>query len=135
MRKSMGLVMASIAMATLISGSTAFAAKGSISGTINGHGCAHHGETCPVSTLDPHLALEPDFVIQKANGDYYFMTDLPRSTKVRYALKNVTVTGEIDERYKNIFVDEFKVDGKTVWSRTAQEEEREKLYAEGNYAF
>jgi hypothetical protein len=47
----------------------------------------------------------------------------------------VTVSGDIDERHKNIVVNEFMVNGKTVWSRQMQDEERERLNSEGAYAF
>jgi len=57
-----------------------------ISGTINGHGCAHGGHTCPADELDPHLAFEPDFVLQQADGEYYFLSNVPRETKVRHVL-------------------------------------------------
>lgn len=127
--------MSSLAFALLLGSGVASAATGSVTGKINGHGCAHHGETCPISRLDPHLALESDFVIQNSDGNYYFMSNLPRSMKLRYALKDATVTGHIDERHKNIMVKEFAVDGKTVWSQKMQDEEYKRLHAEGAYAF
>ena len=95
-----------------------------ISGRINGHGCAHAGSTCPLDRLDPHIALERDFVLQKLDGDYLFMTNVPRDTKVRHALKKVRVKGELDDRYNAIVVDELQVEEnggfETVWSQRAQ---------------
>lgn len=135
MKPALGVLISAMALTSLLGSTAAMAATGSISGKINGHGCAHHGQTCPVDRLDPHLALEPDFVVQQANGEYYFMSNLPRTTKVRYALMDVTVSGDIDDRHRNIVVDEFVVNGKTVWSRKQQQEERERLYSEGAYAF
>ena len=135
MIKPNAILMSSLTLAAMLGSSVAFAAVSSVSGKINGHGCAHHGESCPISRLDPHLALESDFVLQKADGDYYFMTNLPRSAKLRYALKDVTVTGEIDDRHRNIRVKEFQVDGKTVWSQKMQDEEYKRLYSEGAYSF
>lgn len=93
-------------------------------GRINGHGCAHAGSTCPLDRLDPHIALERDFVLQKSDGNYLFLTNVPRDTKVRHALKKARVTGELDDRYNAIVVEELEVEenGKfaTVWSPRAQ---------------
>lgn len=93
-------------------------------GRINGHGCAHAGSTCPIDRLDPHIALERDFVLQKRDGDYFFLTNLPRDIKVRHALKAARVTGELDDRYKTLIVDELEIDEhgtyKTVWTQRAQ---------------
>ncbi len=90
-------------------------------GTLNGHGCAHASTSCPSDKMDPHIALEPDFILQQANGEYYFLTNLPRSTKVRYVLDEVVVDGKLNKKYHSIMVKEFKVkDGggfKTVWSQ------------------
>ena len=52
------------------------------SGKLNGHGCVHAGMTCPVDRLDPHVALESNFVLQKSDGEYYFLTDMPMSVNV-----------------------------------------------------
>jgi hypothetical protein len=53
----------------------------------------HEGKTCPVDRLDPHIALERDFVLQKPNGDYMFLPNAPRTVKVRHVLSDVEVTG------------------------------------------
>jgi hypothetical protein len=96
-------------------------------GRINGHHCAHGGETCPLDRLDPHLALERDFVLQTPEGTYYFMPNLPRDVKIRHVLAQARVTGSLDPRYKTITVDELKVkeDGSfnVVWSQAKQAEE------------
>lgn len=126
-----GLLAASLAVA--FAGTAAMA--GTYTGKINGHGCAHMGKTCPVDRLDPHIALESDFVLQQGEGDYLFLTNVPRSVKVRYVLKDAQVTGDLNERYHSVVVDEFRVkkDGsyETVWSREAQEAERAYLANDG----
>ncbi len=71
-----------------------FAGK-TISGKLNGHHCAHEGMTCAIDKLDPHITLEEDFVLMVKDG-YYFLPNLPRDTKVRYVLENVTVKGDVD---------------------------------------
>lgn len=129
---SMHTLISSAVLASMLGAGVAVGAT--VTGKINGHNCAHHGHSCPVSKNDPHLALEPDFVLQKPDGDYYFMTNLPRDTKARYALQNVTVSGEIDEKHSNIDVDEFKVDGEIVWSKMMQREAREKMYGGEGWA-
>jgi hypothetical protein len=81
-----------------------------LTGTLNGHSCAHAGTSCPADRLDPHITLEPDFVLQKADGEYYFLPNVRRDTKVRYVL----------QRYNSMVVDELKVkrngEWVTVWS-------------------
>ena len=93
-------------------------------GRINGHSCAHGGTTCPLDRLDPHLALERDFVLQGADGHYVFLTNVPRDTKVRHVLKQARVTGKLDDRYNTLVVDEFQIKEagafKTVWTQQAQ---------------
>ncbi len=107
------------------------------SGKLNGHDCAHEGKTCPVDRLDPHIALERDFVLQKPNGDYMFLPNVPRTVKARHVLSDVEVTGELNPRYQSIEVNELRVksDGgmKTVWSKALQQEEFEYLYGEGKF--
>jgi len=109
---------------------TAFAET--ITGKINGHGCAHAGVTCPADRLDPHITLEADFVLQKGDGEYLFLPNLPRDTKVRYVLKDVKVTGGLDKKRHSLIVDKFMVKSggawKTVWSQKEAQEELDALY-------
>ena len=106
-------------------------------GKLNGHGCAHAGTSCPIDRLDPHIALESDFVLQKKDGDYYFLK-MPRSTKVRHALEQVQVSGELNKKYQSIDVDEFKVKKngayKLVWSKELQRRELDSLYNSEKYS-
>ncbi|MEW8506055.1 MAG: hypothetical protein AB2598_05085 [Candidatus Thiodiazotropha sp.] len=104
-------------------------------GTINGHECAHNGTTCPAEKLDPHIALESDFVLMVGEGDYFFMPNLSRDIKVRYVLDTVQVKGEKHPRFNSIKVDEFlvKKGGKyvSVWTRKQADFEYEALYRDG----
>lgn len=126
-----GLLAASLAVAFAVP--AAFA--GTYSGKLNGHGCAHMGTTCPIDRLDPHLALESDFVLMQGEGEYLFLPNVPRSVKVRHVLEDAQITGELNDRYHSVTVDELRVkmDGKykTVWSRKAQEAELEYLRNDG----
>ncbi|WP_419596986.1 hypothetical protein [Thiolapillus sp.] len=103
-------------------------------GKLNGHGCAHAGTTCPVDRLDPHIALESDFVLQKGSGDYYFLPNLPNlpyGVKVRHVLEDVQVDGTLDKRYNQIDVNAFRVKKagsyKTMWSKAMQKKEQDAL--------
>jgi len=86
-------------------------------GQVVGHSCAHHAELCPLKGLEAHLAMEPDFVlVDETDGTYVYLHNLPRDSKVRHALKHVTVIGELDEHSNAISVSELIVDDKSVWS-------------------
>jgi hypothetical protein len=110
-----------------------------VTGKINGHGCAHGGHTCPADKLDPHVAFEPDFVLQQADGEYYFLSNVPRETKVRHVLEEARATGEVNDRYNTMVVDELQVkeDGsyKTVWSQKAQQAAFDRIYKDGWFVF
>jgi hypothetical protein len=73
-----------------------------IEGKLNGVHCALEGDTCPIDRLDPHIALEQDFVVQQSNGDYYFIINLDRAVKARYVLEDVKVTGDVNDQYSSI---------------------------------
>jgi len=92
-----------------------------ITGKLNGHDCAHAGVTCAIDPKDPHITMEPDFVLQKNDGDYVFLTNMPREVKIKHVLKNAQVDGEMSNKYNSMVVDKFKIkDGdtwKTVWNK------------------
>jgi len=86
-------------------------------GQVVGHSCAHIAKLCPLEGLEAHLAMEPDFVLyDETDGTYVYLHNLPRDSKVRHALKHVTVIGELDEHSNAISVSELIVDDKSVWS-------------------
>jgi hypothetical protein len=90
-----------------------------VQGRLNGHECVHAGITCPLDPEDPHILVERDFVLQKEDGDYMFLTNLPRSTKLQYVLKDIRVSGVVDTKYNTIEVHELMImdddEWKTVW--------------------
>lgn len=116
-----------LALGAAIGAPTVFA--DTFTGKINGHGCAHAGTSCPIDRLDPHVVLESDFVLQKADGDYMFMPNIPHSVKVRHVLSDAEVTGELNPRYQSIDVNELWVGGKIVWSKAMQRAEFENTYS------
>ncbi len=105
----------------------AIAAMETKTGTMTGLACATVGYTCPLDQADPMLALERDFVLLGKSGDFYLMPNLDRAVKARHALKEVTVKGFVDERYRSITVEELIVDGRTVWSNEMERQMRERL--------
>lgn len=105
------------------------AEAGSVSGKLVGYECAHDGHECPTDKLDPHVALEPDFVVVKEDGSYVFIPNVPRATKIRHVLKDVTVSGEVNEKLNFVQVETLMVDGKTVWSPKTQQEAAQALWS------
>jgi len=104
-----------------------------VTGKIIGHHCAHEGKSCPIDKMDPHVALEWDFVLQKGNGDYYFLTNVPRDVKVRHVLETVTVSGKLNSRYHSIDVDSIKSGNKVAWSKEQHEQCLAELYSGAGY--
>jgi hypothetical protein len=100
-----------------------------IEGSMQGFHCIVHGHKCPIDTLDPHLMLEPDFVLLLNDGAYWFMPNIARIVKAKYVHKAVRVTGDLNHKYKSIDVDklEVKLNGsfKTVWSKEMMRRELE----------
>ena len=102
------------------------AGAASLTGRLNGHDCAERGTACPIDRLDPHVALEADFVLQQSNGEYYFLVNVPRDVKVRHVMETIEVSGDLNRKYNAVTVDEFKVDGKVIWSQKLQEQEAQR---------
>lgn len=98
-----------------------------IEGKMNGIHCATEGYTCPIDKLDPHIALEPDFVVQQPDGQYYLIVNLDRAVKARYVLDDVRVTGDVNSRYNAVNAHKLEVKKgdsyKAVWTLELQERE------------
>lgn len=104
-----------------------------VTGRIIGHHCAHEGKSCPIDKMDPHVALESDFVLQKENRDYYFLTNVPRDVKVRHVLETVTISGKVNTRYNSIDVDSIESGNKVAWSKEQHEKCLAELYSGAGY--
>lgn len=104
-------------------------------GRINGLRCAEGGHFCPLEDIDAHLSFELEFVLQQRDGEYYFLSNVPRDTKVRYVLKKTKVIGSVIEHYRSITVDALLIeedDGyREVWSPAAQQRAFEQIYNSG----
>lgn len=109
---------------------------GTVEGRVNGISCAIAGEICPVDKLDPHLALETDFVVQQADGTFYLVPNVDRAVKARLVLEEVSVTGDVNDRYKSVTASEIAVkrggEMKTIWTQKMQDEARQALYRGSN---
>jgi hypothetical protein len=105
----------------------ASAALETVTGKIEGLTCVTVGYVCPIDQADPMLALEDDLVLVVESGDFYLMPNLDRALKARYALREVTVKGFVDQKYRSIQVEELIVDGNVVWSHEKEKEMRERL--------
>jgi len=127
----------SVFMAATFVGSMALYATSvqaeTIEGKLNGLNCAAGGVECPTDKLDPHLAFEPDFVVQTADGKFYFVTNLDRAVKARHALKMVRVDGKLSSKFDAMSADQFWVkdggDYKLIWSVAMEEEQRRLMRA------
>ncbi len=106
-----------------------------IEGRINGLRCAQAGHVCPIDNLDAHLSFELEFVLQQPDGQYYYLSNVPRDTKVRHVRKQAKVTGTLIDEYHSISVDALFVDGgngyRQVWSPEAQQGAFEQMYNSG----
>lgn len=131
-RKYINILLFVIALAFTLS-VTANAAK-SVTGWIQGINCVRHGHRCPIDTLDPHLMLEPDFVLLLDSGEYYLLPNVARVVKAKYVHKSVKITGDLISKYKSIDVDKLEVKDagsyKTVWSKAMMMKEWEKRQEE-----
>ncbi len=87
-------------------------------GTIEGALCVLDGKKCPPNDLDAHLLIENNFVLLVSDGKHYYLPNLGRSIKARYAGKDVQITGKA--KGESIIVNKLEVkEGskyKLVWS-------------------
>lgn len=80
-----------------------------IEGRMNGLGCASKGNLCPTDKNDPHVLMERDFVVQTADGNYFYITNMDWRTKLKFVLQHVRVEGKFSDRFSAIAADEFWV--------------------------
>jgi hypothetical protein len=93
-----------------------------IKGNSQGALCVLEGKKCPPEDLDAHLLIENNFVLLASDGKYYYLPNLSRNVKARYAGKDVQITGKV--KGESIIVNklEIKTGGmyKVVWSQEKQ---------------
>jgi hypothetical protein len=132
--KPIASLAAGIGLAALLIGPRAHA-ETTIEGQINGLRCAQGGHVCPLENLDAHLSFELELVLQLSDGQYYFLSNVPRDTKVRHVRKQARVIGTVVEPYRSISVESLQVeenDGyREVWSPEAQQRAFDDIYHSG----
>ena len=91
-------------------------------GTIEGADCVINKQICAKDANDPHLAMESEFVLVTADGQYYFLPNLRRFYKKSAYKKVVRVKGT--QNGSAILVENFEVLKKDrfaqVWNQTAE---------------
>jgi hypothetical protein len=103
------------------------AAMVTVTGKLTGLSCLIKGYICPLDKADPMIGLEKDFVLVTADGDHYFLPNVGLGIKGRHALETVTVTGDLNPKFKAITVSSISAGGKEVWSLAAQQEMEKNL--------
>jgi hypothetical protein len=87
-------------------------------GTIEGALCVLDGKKCPPDDFDAHLLIENNFVLLASDGKHYYLPNLSRTIKARYAGKDVQINGKA--KGESIIVNKLEVkEGdkyKLVWS-------------------
>ena len=116
-----------VVVALMVSALVANAGMATITGKMTGYTCLTRGYICPIDKADPMINLEKDFVVVTAKGDYYFLPNITVGLKARHALEVVTVTGDLNPKYKSIMVKTISVGGKEVYSKAAEDKMFEEL--------
>ena len=68
-----------------------------INGTIQGASYVINHTVQPLSSNDPNVVLERDFVLQCDDGSYYFLPNLTRGVKSAFINQEVTISGEVTD--------------------------------------
>jgi len=104
-----------------------YALAASKSGVIQGFDCVSHGVNCPTDNMDPHIALEKDFVLLTSNG-YYLIPNIDAKVLAKYVSMKAMVEGEVNEKYNSITASSLTVNGKVVWSQAMVDEAYKKMF-------
>jgi hypothetical protein len=113
----LGVLVVVLAQALIVN-----AAMTTMTGKLTGITCLLANYICPLDKADPMVALEKDFVLVTASGDYYYLPNVGLALKGRHALETITVKGDLNQKYKTITVSEIQIGGKILWTFEAQKE-------------
>lgn len=95
-------------------------AEETIEGTLKGIRCVTDRTACAENKRDPRIRTQSDFVLVRPDGDYFYLFNIDRDTKMQFVLDTVRVTGEVNERYQSINAQRMQVKKgntwETVWS-------------------
>jgi hypothetical protein len=90
----------------------------SVEGTLKSVRCVTDGD-CAFDKRDPRLRAASDFVLAQSDGGFFYIFNIDRDTKLRFALDQVRITGDVNERYQSISADKMEVKKgnryETVW--------------------
>lgn len=93
-----------------------------LEGTLRGANCTHYKLKCLED--EAHIAMEQDFVLSLPDGRHFFLPNLSRITKARYAGKVVRIRGE--KEVHSIWVNTLEVKKgsayKQIWSWKEQQQ-------------
>ena len=117
-----------VLVALMVSALVANAEMVTVTGKVTGYTCLMQGFVCPIDKADPMINLEKDFVLVTASGEYYFLPNISVGLKGKYALDVVTVTGNLNAKYKSIMVNTMSVGGKQVYSKDAEDRLKQEIY-------
>jgi hypothetical protein len=98
-------------------------------GTLRGANCTHYKLDC----LDDesHIAIENDFILILPDDTHYFMPNLSRALKARYANKAVRVRGEVNIKNHYIWVDILELKKRNTYQPIWSWKEQQELYKGG----
>lgn len=89
-----------------------------IEGTLQGFQCTINQKVCPVDRLDPHLAIEKNFVLVNKDGDYYLVSNVDKSILARNVFNQLRITGNVNSKYKSVTAHEIEVFKDGAWRKT-----------------
>ena len=90
-----------------------------LEGRMNGLRCASNNTVCPAQ-FDPHVVIELDYVVSLRSGQFYYITNMDRETKMHHVLSRIRIEGAISAGKTSIRADKLwvKEDGEyeLVWT-------------------
>jgi hypothetical protein len=98
-------------------------------GTLRGASCTHYKLDC--ADDDAHIAIENDFVLVLSDDMHYFMPNLSRALKARYANKTIRVSGDVDQKNHYIWVDTVELKKRNTYQSIWTWKEQQELYQGG----
>ena len=100
--------------------------KVALEGMIKGVACTHYKTEC--KNTDRAIEMEPDFIFVLSDGTYYFIPNVPRTTKARHAYQKITLYGVLNNQ--ELWVDELVVNGQTKEKKKGKKSKRSSDWAD-----
>lgn len=86
-----------------------------VEGQLRGIRCVTDKSACAESKRDPRIRTQSDFVLVQPDGDYYYIFNVDRDTKMQFVLDTVRVIGEVNEKYQSVDADRMQVKKGNTW--------------------